>query len=80
MIPVGIFNILPGNDDPVSSTSCGGTVVETRSGLEDLDRESIIIESATADEGTSLGMGRLIMGKTGGGERPCGCCSRVGEG
>ena len=31
----------------------------------------------------SLGMGRLIIGKTGGGERPCGgCggCSKVGEG
>jgi hypothetical protein len=71
MIPAGIFNFLPGNDESV--TSCG-TVVETRSGLEDL-------ESIIADEGTcmSLGIGRLIIGKTGGGDRPCGC-SRVGEG
>ena len=82
MIPAGggggggvISNlILPGN-------------VETRSGLEEenLDREFII--TGSADDGTciSLGIGRLIIGKTGGGERPCGgggggCCSIVGEG
>ena len=76
MIPAGggggggaISNlILPGN-------------VETRSGLEEenLDREFII--TGSADDGTciSLGIGRLIIGKTGGGERPCGGCSKVGE-
>ena len=68
-IPVNPF---PFSDDSV--TSCGSGV-ETRSKLEDL--EFIIRESADdADEGTSLlGIGRLIIGKTGGGERPCGCCS-----
>ena len=77
MIPVGgILNLIPGNDNSV--ISCG-TVVETRSGLEDLDKVSIITESADEDTRMSLGIGRLIIGKTGGGERPCGC-SRVGEG
>ena len=74
-MPPGTFIIfLPGND---SVASCG-TVVATRSKsrLEDLDGESTMMESA--DEGTSLGMGRLIIGETGGGERPCG--SRVGGG
>ena len=74
MMPAGIFNFLPGNDDSVISCD---TVVETRSGLEDLDRESITAE--LADKGMSLGIGRFIIGKIGGGERPCGC-SRVEEG
>ena len=56
-----------------SITSCGTVVVPTRPGLEDLDTESV-------DEGMSFGIGRLIIGKTGGGERPCGCSTRVGEG
>ena len=72
MIPVNPF---PRNVDSV--TSCR-TVDETRSELEDLDREIIVVEST--DEGMSLGIGRLMIGLTGGGERPCGCSSRVGEG
>ena len=58
-----------------SVTSCG-TEVGPRTGVEDLEGKSVIIESA--DEGTCLGMGRLTIGETGGGERPCG--PRVGEG
>ena len=75
MIPVNPF---PCYDNSV--TSCGNVVVvvvvETRPGLEDLDRESIII-TESADEGMSLGIGRLSIGN--GFERPFGY-SRVGEG
>jgi len=76
MIPVNPF---PFNND--SFTSCGTVVVgTTRSELEDLDKESIITpESADTDEGMSFGIGRLIIGKTGGGERPCGCSAEVGD-
>ena len=71
MIPVNPF---PCNVDSVTLLFCGGSVVETRSGLEYLDdRESLITESVDADEGMSLGIGRLIIGKAGGGERPSGC-------
>ena len=77
MIPEG-GTVLPDND--VSITSCGRTVVvETRPGLEVLDRESIITGSAEKGTCMSLGIGRFIIGKTGGGDRPCGCSTRVGE-
>ena len=65
-MPPGIFIVLvPGSD---SVTSCGN--VGIRAGLEGLDGKSVITESA--DEGTSLGTGRLTIGQTGGGERACG--------
>ena len=63
-IPRGIF-LLPGDN----SVTSRGNVAGSGSGLEDLDRESI---AESADDGMSLGMGRLTIGKTGGGERPCG--------
>lgn len=72
-ILAGIFiALLPGNDCVTSVVSAN------RTGLEGLDGESIIIESA--DEGTSLGMGRLITGQRGGGERPRECDCEVEEG
>lgn len=76
MIPAETFDFFPGNDDSVTSCDTAG---ETRSGLEDLDRESII--TGSAEEGTcmSLGIGRLMIGKTGGGERPCGCSTGAEE-
>ena len=54
--------------------SCGSGGRGT--GLEGLERD--IIESESAEEGTRFGIGRLTIGHTGGGERPCGSEGGVG--
>lgn len=77
MIP---FNPFPRDDNSV--TSCGNVVVvlEKRPGLEGLDDRGSIIITESPDECMSLGTGRLIIGTTGGGERPSGCSTGIGEG
>ena len=66
----GVFIVRPPGID--CATSCGTAAAGARTGVEGLDGESIITES-----GTSLGMGRLIIGQRGGGERPLSSEGRV---